>query len=90
MLHSAATSFGQAADGLAGLQADTPLNEAAAAVPSLQTGAACGRAQVDIAAETTAVAADARRFSENLATAAHWYHKRDQTAAEALEKIELD
>ena len=89
VLHSAATSFGQAAGGLGSLQADAPLSDAAAAVPSLQTGAACGKAQADIAAETAAVAAGARQFSENLGTAARWYDARDEAAADAIEKIEI-
>jgi hypothetical protein len=89
VLHSAATSFGHAADGLGGLHADAPLSEAAAAVPSLRTGAACSKAEADIVAETAAVSDGARQFSENLANAASWYDRRDQTAAEAIEKIEL-
>jgi hypothetical protein len=85
-LNSAATSFDHAADGLGNLRADAPLSEAAAAVPALQTGAACGTAQTDIAAETAAVAGGARRFSEDLRTAARWYETRDRAAAEAIEK----
>jgi hypothetical protein len=86
VLRSAATSFGQAADGMSALHADAPLSDAAAAVPSLQTGAACGKAQADIAAETATVADGARQFSENLQAAARWYDSRDQAAAEAIEK----
>ena len=36
VLGSAGTSFGQAADALGSLQADAPLSDAAAAVPSLR------------------------------------------------------
>lgn len=89
VLHSAGTSFGQAADQLAGLRADAPLTDAAAAVPSLQTAAACLKVQSDVAAETMAVADGARQFSENLETAARWYDKRDQAAADAIEKIDI-
>lgn len=88
VLHSAGTSFGRAADGLGGLQADAPLGDAAAAVPSLQTAAACLDAQSDVAAATAEVADGARGFSENLQTAARWYEKRDQAAADAITKID--
>lgn len=87
VLHSAATSFDHAADGLGGLQADAPLSQAAAAVPSLQTAAASRKAQSEIVAETAAVADGAHQFSENLETAARWYDRRDQAAAEAIKKI---
>jgi nitrate/nitrite transporter NarK len=89
VLRSAGTSFGQAADELGGLRADAPLSDAAAVVPALQTAAACRKTQSDIAAETAAVADGARQFSENLATAARWYEKRDQAGAEAIEKIAI-
>ena len=86
MLRSAATSFDKAAAGVSGLHADACLSDAAASVPSLQTGAACRKAQSEVAAETAAVADGARQFSENLATAARWYAQRDQVAAEAIKK----
>jgi len=35
------------------------------------------------------VADGARQFSENLQTAARWYEKRDQAAADAITKIEI-
>ena len=89
VLHSAGASFGQVADDLGSLQADAPLGDAAATVPSLQTGAACLAAQSDVAAATTEVADGARQFSESVATAARWYEKRDQAAAEAITKIEI-
>jgi Excreted virulence factor EspC, type VII ESX diderm len=73
VLRSAGTSFGQAADGLGSLQADTPLSDSAAAVPSLQAAVAWRKAQSDVAAETAAVSDGARQFSENLEAAARWY-----------------
>ena len=87
VLHSAGTSFGQAADGLGSLQADASLADAAAAVPSLSIAVASQAAQSDVASETAALADGARRFGENLGTAARWYEKRDQAAAEAIKKI---
>lgn len=89
VLHSAGTSFGHAADGLGSLQADASLGAAAAAVPSLQTAAACRTARSDVAAATAEVAEGARQLSENLHTAARWYEMRDQAAAEAITKIEI-
>jgi hypothetical protein len=61
VLQSAATSFGQATEGLGSLQAAASLAEAD----------------------------DARQFSGNLQTAARWYERRDQAAAEAIKKIEI-
>ena len=88
VLQNVGTSFGRAADGLAGLQADAPLGGAAGAVSQLRTAEACRKAQADVAAETTAVAEGARTFGDNVDTAARWYEKRDQAAAEAINKIE--
>jgi hypothetical protein len=87
VLHCAGTSFGQAAEGLGSLQADASLGDAAAAVPLLQIAAACATAQSDVGAATVEVAEGARQFSENLETAARWYERRDQAAAEAITKI---
>jgi hypothetical protein len=87
-LRSVGTVFGQAADRLAGPRTDTPLGETAAAVPSLQTAAACRNAQAEIAVETAAVADCAHQFSESLKTSALWYDSRYQAAAEAMTKVE--
>ncbi len=89
VLRDAATTFGQAATGLGGLHADAPLGEVAGAVSGLRTADACLKAQADVANETNAAAGDARKFGENLTTAAQWYEKRDQAAAEAIKKIEI-
>jgi hypothetical protein len=69
------------------LRANASLGDVAAAVPSLQTAAACLEAQSEVAAETAAVADGARQFGDNLGTAARWYEKRDQAAADAIKKI---
>ena len=50
-LQNVGSSFGQTGDGLAGLQADAPLGDAAGAVPQLETGDACRKAQIDVAAK---------------------------------------
>jgi aspartate/methionine/tyrosine aminotransferase len=83
-LRSAGTSFGQVSEGLGNLHADAPLSDAAAAVPSLQTAAACREAESDVAAEVAAVSDGARGFSANLEAAARWYEKRDEAAANAI------
>ena len=87
VLHSAATAFDQVADGLGSLQPDARLRDAAAAVPSMQTAAACRGGESEVAAEVAAVSDGARQFSENVEAAARWYEKRDQAAAEAIKKI---
>jgi excreted virulence factor EspC (type VII ESX diderm) len=89
VLQGAATSFGQAADGLGTLQAAASLGDAAAAVPSLQIAVASLAAQSDVAAETAALADGAREFGDSLGTAARWYEGRDQAAADAIDKIEM-
>jgi len=89
VLYSAGTSFGQVADGLGSLRADAPLAEAATAVSSLQTAAACRAAQSDVAAATSEVADGARQFGESVQAAARWYEMRDQAAAAAITKIEI-
>ena len=88
VLRSAGTSFGHTADELGSLTADAPLTDAAAAVPALHTAVACRDAASEVAAEVAAVSDESRRFSENLAAAARWYEKRDQAAANVIEKIE--
>jgi hypothetical protein len=89
VLQGAGTAFGQAADGLAEVRADTPLNDAAAAMHSLQTSDACRATASEVTAEVTAAAADARQFSDNLEAAARWYENRDQAAADAINKIDI-
>ena len=68
------------------MSADAPLSDAAAAVPSLQTAAACRDAETKVAAEVAAVAEGARAFGESLAAAAQSYEKRDEAAAAAIPK----
>ena len=88
-LQNIGSSFGQTGDGLAGLQADAPLGDAAGAVPQLETGDACRKAQIDVAAKTAALAEGARKFGDNLHAAAGWYQTRDQAAAGAIKKVEI-
>jgi hypothetical protein len=89
VLTGAGTAFGQAGAGVAGLQADAPLREAANAVPALQTAAACLQAQSDIGALTAAVAGAAREFGANLHTAATRYESADVAGRDAIAKVDL-
>jgi uncharacterized protein YukE len=89
VLQNVGTSFGQAAEELSGLQADAPLGDAAGSVAKLRTADACRKAQSDVAAATTAVAEETRKFDENLNTAARWYEHHDRAAAEAIKKIAI-
>lgn len=89
VLRNVGVAFGQAGDGLAGVQADAPLGDAANAVPQLQTAAACSKAQADVAAEMTVLVDGARKYSENLTNAAHLYQTRDEASAAEIHKIKL-
>jgi uncharacterized protein YukE len=88
-LTSAATAFGQAGAGLAGLGADGPLGDAAAAVPQLATASACHNAQTTVAAATSAVAEAANTYGSNLDIAASRYEAQDQAAAASINKVEF-
>jgi hypothetical protein len=89
VLRSAATTFDGAADVLAGLRAEAPLNDAATAVPSLRTAGACRGAATEVAAEVAAVIDNARRFGENLDAAARAYENRDQAGAGAIDNVNI-
>jgi Excreted virulence factor EspC, type VII ESX diderm len=89
VLRNVGTAFGQAGDRLAGINADAPLGDAASAVPQLQTAVACGKAASDVAAEMIEIAAGARKYSENLNSAAHQYQTRDEASAAAIRKIKF-
>jgi Excreted virulence factor EspC, type VII ESX diderm len=89
VLRNVGAAFGQAGDGLAGVQADAPLGDAAGAVPQLQTAAACAKAQTEVAAEMTVLVDGARKYSENLNNAAHQYQTRDEASAAAIRKIKI-
>ncbi len=88
-LTSTATAFNQAGAGLAGLDADGPLGEAAAAVPQLATAGACRQAQAAVAADTTAVAEAVNSFGSNLDSAASQYEAQDQASAASINKVEV-
>jgi hypothetical protein len=89
VLRKVGTAFGKAGDGLAGVDAGTPLGEAASAVPQLQTAAACAKAQDDVTAEIKVLADDARKYAENLNSAAQQYQTGDEASAAAIRRIEF-
>jgi hypothetical protein len=72
---------------LAGLGADGPLGEAAAAVAALATANACHNAQSAVAAATSAVAEAADTYGRNLDLAASLYEAQDEAAAASINKI---
>lgn len=84
-LTTAGTEFDQAGASLAGLGADGPLADAAAAVPQLATAAAALNAQSAIAAETDEVAAATTTYGTNLKDAAAQYESGDHTAAASID-----
>jgi hypothetical protein len=88
-LAAAGTAFGNAAAGVASLQADAPLGEAASAVAGLQTASACRQAQVDLGMLTTAVAAAADEYGGNLRGAAARYESGDRAGRDAIAKAAL-
>ena len=88
-LRRVASTFAAAGDKLAGLRADEPLGDAAAAVPQLQTAGACGAAQSAVAAEMTAVADAARTFGSNLGSTAEQYDVTDQVSGDNIGGVDV-
>jgi hypothetical protein len=86
VLRSVGREFERAGHSLSALQADAPLGEASAAVPQLQTGAACQAAQTSVATEMATLAGNAHAYGGKLTTAAQMYETRDRESAEAIKK----
>jgi hypothetical protein len=84
VLTSVGAVFGQAADGLSGLNAGEPLADAAAAVPQLQTAAACTAAQTSVTEQMSTAVSAARRYRDDLGTAARLYESGDVTGGENI------
>ena len=89
ILQKAGMSIGAAGDALAGLQPEGPLADAALSVPALATGSACRVAQAAVAAELSVLADGVQGYGQHLLAAANRYQTRDQTAAEAIDNIEV-
>jgi hypothetical protein len=89
VLRKVGAAFGQAGDGLAQVHAETPLGDAAGALPQLQTAAACTKAQTDVAAEMAVLVEGARKYGENVNNAAQQYQTRDEASAAAIRDIKF-
>ncbi len=89
VLRTVGAAFSQAGDGLAAVGADAPLRDAAGAVPQLQTATACTKAASDVATAMTAIADGARKYGENVNSAAHQYQTRDEASGEAIRNIKI-
>lgn len=88
-LRRAGSKFTAAGDTLAGLRADAPLGDAAAAVPQLKTAGACRAAQSAVAAEMASIADAARTFGSNLSSTAEQYDSTDQRSGGAIADVDI-
>lgn len=88
-LRTAAGAFTAAGDKLAGLNADVPLGDAAAAVPQLQTASACNAAKATVASELSSIAEGARAYGANLDAAASKYESTDQRAGGEIAGVQI-
>jgi len=88
-LRRVGSNFTGAGDKLAGLRADAPLGDAAAAVPQLQTAAACRAAQSTVAAEMTTIADAARTYGSNLRSAADQYDSTDEASGGTIAGVDI-
>lgn len=82
-------SFRNAGEKMAGLQADAPLGDAAAAVPELQTAEACRAASTTVATEMSSIAATARDYGSNLVTTADQYDATDQASGANIAGVDV-
>ncbi|PQD99036.1 ESX-1 secretion-associated protein [Mycobacterium sp. EPG1] len=88
-LRRAGEVFVSAAEQFAGLQADAPLGEAAAAVPQLKTAAACIAARTTVATEVAGIAVAARKFGADLVSSANEYDATDEDSARNIDGVEI-
>ena len=82
-------SFTNAGEKMAGLQADAPLGDAAAAVPELQTADACRTARTTVAAEMSKIATAAEDYGSNLITTADQYDATDQASGSNIAGVDI-
>jgi hypothetical protein len=88
-LRRAGSNFTGAGDDLAALKPEAPLNDAAAAVPQLQTAGACRAAASTVSAEMTAIADAARTYGSNLTSAAAQYDSTDEASRGAIAGVDV-
>lgn len=85
----AGSSFTTAGEKIAGLQADAPLGDAAAAVPELQTADACRAARTTVATEMSNIATAAKDYGSNLVTTADQYDATDEASGANISGVEV-
>ncbi|ORB31248.1 type VII secretion target [Mycolicibacterium parafortuitum] len=88
-LRRAGEVFVSAAEQIAGLQPDTLLADAAAAVPQLKTAAACVAAKTTVATEVAGIAVAARKFGADLVSSANAYDATDEDSARNVDGVEI-
>lgn len=88
-LRRAGSNFTGAGDDLAALHAQAPLTDAAAAVPQLQTAAACRAAASTVSAEMVAIADAARAYGSNLTSAAARYEATDEASRGVIAGVDI-
>ncbi len=82
-------SFSTAGDEMADLRADAPLDDAAAAVPELQTADACRAARTTVATQMSEIANSARQYGADLVATAEQYDATDQRSGGAIAGVEV-
>ena len=88
-VRAAGSGFTIAGGRMATLQAEAPLGDAAAAVPELQTAAACNEARSTVAAEMKAIAEAASVYGTDLKVAADEYDSTDHAAGDHIAGVEV-
>ncbi|WP_454787735.1 hypothetical protein [Mycolicibacterium lutetiense] len=84
VLRSAAASETAVGEAVTGLQVGQPLSAAAAAMPNLQSGAACGQASSIVESAATAVGGEISAHAGKLTDAASAYQRTDEEYARRL------
>ncbi|MDZ4265720.1 MAG: type VII secretion target [Mycobacterium sp.] len=86
-LRDAGSAFTAAGDGLAAVRVDTPLGDAAAAIPGLRTADACDVAKNVVAKDLSAIAAAVRTYGSNLGSAAALYESTDDGSGRTIHQV---
>ncbi len=88
-LRNVGAAFTAAGDKLAGVQADAPLGDAAAAVPQLQTASACTAAKSAVAAAMSNIVTSARAYGDNVSAAAGQYESTDRVSSGVIAGVDI-
>ena len=89
VLRRVGSDFASAGAQIAQMHAATPLGDAAAGVPQLQTAAACRAAQTTIAEAMTEAAGAAHTYGSDLRCAADKYDSTDAASGAALDGLDI-